>query len=95
MKPTNKITHFKNGGNSVLGLPVFQDDTGAEFVNHQGRWVHVQEMPLPRTHTVGISSTPAKRVPTFVRTPVAPDLPAFKPTSSEQRTARKVLKPEW
>ena len=52
MQPTNRLAHFKNGGNSVLGLPISVDDTGAEFVKYGGTWVHVSEVPLPRLHTV-------------------------------------------
>jgi len=91
MNPTNKLAHFSNGGNSVLGLPVSVDDHGAEFVHYQDQWVHVSEMPLKSLHVVERSDVPVKpkRVPQFRTQPVAPDLPAFTPTTNEQRTAPK------
>lgn len=97
MKPTNKLTHFKNGGNSVLGLPIWLDDAGAEFAQHEGKWVHVNEMPLVRLHTVEQSGqVKPKRTPQFVvPNPPAPDAAAFRSTTPEQQVATKVLKPEW
>lgn len=90
MKPTNKIAHFSNGGNSVLGLPVSVDDHGAEFVRYQDEWLHVSEVPLKSLHVVERSQVAPKRIPQFRTQPVSPDLPAFKPTTLEQRTAPTV-----
>ena len=81
MKPTNQMAHFRNGGNSVLGLQVMQDDTGAEFVHYGGEWTHLSEVPLPRLHTSDIETVPVKtkRTPVFQVTPVVPpDVEAFK-----------------
>jgi hypothetical protein len=91
MKPTTRLVHFNNGGNSVLGLPIFIDGTGAEFVLYQGNWTHLSEMPLKQLHTVEINSKPVapKRVPQFTATPVVPqNVAAFQPTTTEQRTPK-------
>jgi hypothetical protein len=84
MTPTTRMTHFKNGSNSVLGLPVFTDDAGEEFVFHQNQWTHITEVPLERLHTVEVSSGPIKpkRVPTYVISPEVPNLPAFQAPKS-------------
>jgi hypothetical protein len=79
MNPTSKLAHFKNGGNSVLGLPVWLDDENSEFVSHQGKWVHVDDMPLEKLHTVDTSiAVSPKRIPVFTAQPQVPNISAFK-----------------
>jgi hypothetical protein len=63
MKPTGKLVHFKNGGNSVLGLPVFTDNLGSEFVQYTDSWYHVSEVPLERLHTVQITPAVPRQIP--------------------------------
>jgi hypothetical protein len=100
VNPTSKLVHFKNGGSSrggdygysgsVLGLPIFLDDANQEFVSHQGKWVHVDDMPLEKLHTVDTSiPVRPKRVPVFPSTPVVPpNVPAFFETTPEQRVPK-------
>jgi len=85
MTPTNRLTHFNIGSNSVLGLPIFLDDAGQEFVIYENKWVHVSDIPHPRLHTVEMTAPQPKKVPQFVVTPVAPPIGAFVETTAEQR----------
>jgi hypothetical protein len=72
MKPTNQLLHFHNGGNSpdkpkgghaVLGLPIFTDDNGHEFVIYNGKWTHIEDMTLPRLHRETVVPHKPARVP--------------------------------
>ena len=87
MIPTNKMAHFENGSNSVLGLPVFQSGDGTEVVLFKGRWVRLSGMPLRKTrdHIRPVTGRKNEPVETFVSKPKSPDNPAFNPTTDKQR----------
>lgn len=85
MIPTNRLAHFKNGSNSILGLPIFTDAAGEEFVLYQNQWTHALDMPLEHSHTLEMTQAKPKRVPQFVTTPVPPPIPAFATTTPDQR----------
>ena len=76
----------------MIGLQVMLDDAGQEFVQWNGQWVHVNEVPLPPHKPNGVHHREEMGIvkPFSIRpvhnAPVAsPDLPAFKPTGPEQR----------
>lgn len=89
MNPTGHMAHFNNGSNSVLGLPIFKDDAGMEFVHYLKQWVHIDEVPLQKLHRAAITSShaaPRRQPQTFVRAVTeTPNLPAFATTESVLR----------